>query len=989
MVVLVNSKPQEIRPGERLIDAINRSGILIPQVCYHTQLGPIQTCDTCIVEVDGKLVRACEANAVDGVQVETASARAQAAQREAFDRILGNHLLYCTVCDNNNGNCTVHNTAVHLEIEHQRIPFKSKPFEVDSSNPFYRYDPQQCILCGRCVEACQNLQVNETLSIRWEDPHPRVLWDGGARIGESSCVSCGHCITVCPCNALMEKSMLGQTGSFTGLPDLALKGMIDIVKGVEPEVGFGSIMQLSEAEAYMRESQIKRTKTVCTYCGVGCSFDIWTKDRQILKVEPLDGPTNGVSTCIKGKFGWDYINSPDRLTTPLIRENDKFREATWDEALDLVARRFSEIKAAHGPDALAFISSSKCTNEESYLMQKLARGVIGTNNMDNCSRYCQAPATIGLFRTVGYGGDSGSITDIEQAALVVIIGSNTAESHPVLATRVKRAHKLRGQKLIVSDLREHEMARRADVLLHPRPGTDLMWLSAVTRYIFDHGLANQSFIDKWVSKAPEYRASLEPFSLEMASERCGIPQETIIKVANMIAQAESVCILWAMGVTQHVMGSDTSTAISNLLLATGNYMRPGTGAYPLRGHNNVQGASDHGAMPNYFPGYQKVDDPAIRAKFEKAWNVTLPPKPGLDNHLMIDAIHDGRLRSMYVFGEEMSLVDSNATYVADALERLDFFVMQEIFFTETCRFANVILPASPSLEKEGTFTSTERRIQRLYQVMEPLGESRPDWRILIDIANRLGANWTYKHPSEIYEEIASLTPTMAGVNYERLEGFKSLQWPVAPDGIDQPLLYTQKFNTPDGKASFFPLLWTEPSNQVDEEYDLHLNNGRLLEHFHEGNMTYRTQGIREKTPSTFVEVSPELASSRGIQTGTWVRLASRYGAVRVQAVVTTRVTGNELYMPMNSTLEPVNRLTSSCTDKVTHTPAYKETSVRLTVLSQDGKSPLPRTNPRYGQPTPQRGVEVERKWARSDYHLPGNGLVQIETRMADASRREK
>jgi formate dehydrogenase major subunit len=839
------------------------------------------------------------------------------------------------------------------------------------------------------VEACQNLQVNETLSINWEDPHPRVLWDGGAPINESSCVSCGHCVTVCPCNALMEKSMLGQTGYFTSLPKQALDGMIDVVKGVEQEVGYGAIMQLSEVEAAMREAQIRRTKTVCTYCGVGCSFDIWTKDRHILKVEPAHGAANGVSTCIKGKFGWDFVNSSDRLTKPLIREGDKFREASWDEALSLVVRRFSEIKAAQGPDALAFISSSKCTNEESYLMQKLARAVIGTNNMDNCSRYCQAPATIGLFRTVGYGGDSGSISDIEQADLVLIVGSNTAESHPVLATRVKRAHKLRGQKLIVSDLREHEMARRADVFLHPRPGTDLFWLSAVTRYIFDHGLAKQSFVDQWVNKADEYRKSLEPFTLEMASERCGLPRETIVKVAHMVAEAESVCILWAMGVTQHVMGSDTSTAISNLLLATGNYMRPGTGAYPLRGHNNVQGASDHGAMPNFFPGYQKVDDPAIRAKFEKAWNVTLPAKSGLDNHLMIDAIHDGRLKSMYVFGEEMSLVDSNAGYVAAALEKLDFLVMQEIFFSETCRFANVILPASPSLEKEGTFTSTERRIQRLYQVMEPLGDSRPDWQIIIDIANRLGANWNYKHPSEIYEEIASLTPLMAGVTYERLEGFNSLQWPVAQDGNDHPLLYTRQFNTPDGKATFFPVVWSEPSNQPGEEYDLHLNNGRLLEHFHEGNMTYRTEGIRDKTPCTFVEVSPELAAARGIETGTWVRLTSHFGEVKVQAVVTTRVTGSEVYMPMNSVLEPVNRLTSSCTDKVTHTPAYKEASVRLTVLDQTGADPLPRINPRHGHSTPKNGVEVERKWARSDYHPPGNGLVQIETRAVTPTGQEK
>jgi formate dehydrogenase major subunit len=448
----------------------------------------------------------------------------------------------------------------------------------------------------------------------------------------------------------------------------------------------------------------------------------------------------------------------------------------------------------------------------------------------------------------------------------------------------------------------------------------------------------------------------------------------------MIGEAKGVCILWAMGVTQHSMGSDTSTAISNLLLATGNYMKPGTGAYPLRGHNNVQGASDHGAMPNFFPGYQEVANPEIRAKFEKAWNVTLPPKPGLDNHMMIEAIHDGRLKAMYLFGEEMSLVDSNANYVGDALSKLDFFVVQEIFFSETCQFADVVLPASPSLEKEGTFTSTERRIQRLYQALEPLGESRPDWIIIQDIANQLGAGWKYEHPSQIYDEIAALTPLFAGVTYERLEGYKTLQWPVAEDGSDQPLLYTKEFNFPDGKARFFPVPWTEPTDQQDAEYDLHLNNGRLLEHFHEGNMTYRTEGIREKTPCTFVEVSPQLADERGIQTGSWVQLTSRYGKVRAQAVITTRVQGKELYMPMNSTDEAVNRLTSSHTDKATHTPAYKETSVQLRVLGQIGDDPLPRTNSRHGHPTPQTGVEVERKWKRTDYRQPGNHLVQIQTR---------
>ncbi len=962
-VATIDGVAREFGPGERLIEVINRSGAAVPQVCYHPQMGPIQTCDTCMVEADGKLVRACATAAVDGMKVATESARAQKAQREAFDRILGNHLLYCTVCDNNNGNCTVHNTTKMLAVEHQEIPYKPKPYAVDATNPFYRYDPDQCILCGRCVEACQNVQVNETLSIRWEDEHPRVLWDGGAPVGESSCVSCGHCVTVCPCNALMETSMLGEAGYFTDLPKPALDGMIDVVKGIEPDIGYGAILQLSEVEEAMRESRTKKTKTVCTYCGVGCSFDIWTRDRHILKVEPEHGAANGISTCVKGKFGWEFVNSQDRLTSPLIRENGKFREASWEEALGLVARRFAEIKAESGPDALAFVSSSKCTNEESYLMQKLARAVVGTNNMDNCSRYCQAPATVGLFRTVGYGGDSGSITDIEAAELVVIVGSNTAESHPVLATRVKRSHKLRGQKLIVSDLRKHEMAERADVFLHPKPGTDLIWLSAVTKWIFDQGLEKKEFLAQWVNGIEEYRKSLAPFTMEYASRRTGLPVETLERVARMIVDAKSVCVLWAMGVTQHSMGSDTSTAISNLLLATGNYMRPGTGAYPLRGHNNVQGASDHGAMPNNFPGYQKVEDAEIRAKFEKVWGVTLPPKNGLDNHQMIDAIHDGRLKGMYIFGEEMSLVDSNSNYVGAALKKIDFLVIQEIFFSETCRFADVILPACPSLEKEGTFTSTERRIQRLYRVFEPLGESRPDWQIIMDVANRLGAKWKYAHPSEIYEEIAALTPMFAGVTYERLEGYKTLQWPVAADGTDQPLLYTKQFAFPDGKAKFFPLEWSEPTDQPDANYDLHLNNGRLLEHFHEGNLTYRTKGIAEKTPCTFVEVSPELAQARGIESGQWVELTSRYGEVKVQAVVTDRVKGMEMYMPMNSTEEPVNRLTSSYTDKQTHTPAYKETSVRMAVTAEQGANPLPRTNSRWGHPTPQKrsgsGAEVE------------------------------
>ncbi|HEY0794699.1 MAG TPA: formate dehydrogenase subunit alpha [Acidisarcina sp.] len=970
--ILVDGVIADALDGELLIESMNRAGKEVPQVCYHHHLGPIQTCDTCMVEIDGKLVRACGQHVSAGLSVVTESARARAAQKEAFDVILGNHMLYCTVCDNNNGNCTVHNTTAMLKVEHQVHPYLPKPYEIDNSNPFYRYDPDQCILCGRCVEACQNVQVNETLTIRWEDKHPRVLWDGGEKIGGSSCVSCGHCITVCPCNALMEKSMIGEAGYLTGLPTKALDDLIEVVKGVEPETGYGAILQVSQIEAAMRDVRTRKTKTVCTYCGVGCSFDIWTKGRHILKVEPGEGPANNISTCVKGKFGWDFVNSEDRLTKPLIREGATYREASWDEALELVGRKLGETKEKYGPDAVGFISSSKCTNEESYLMQKLARAVVGTNNVDNCSRYCQSPATQGLFRTVGYGGDSGSISDIAQASLVLIIGSNTCESHPVLATRVKRAQKLHGQKVIVADLREHEMARRADIFMRPEPSTDIVWLSALSRFILDNGLEDKAFLSKWVNGLDEYRKTLEPFTMDYASRKCGIPIEQLELVAREIAAAERVCALWAMGITQHCDGSDTSTAISNLLLVTGNYKREGTGAYPLRGHNNVQGASDFGAMPAYFPGYEKVEDDKVRERWEKGWGVKLSTKKGLDNHEMVDAMHKGTLRAVYLVGEDMYSADSNAHYVGAGFEKLDFFVVQDIFFSETCKYADVVLPASPSLEKDGTFVNTERRIQRLYEALEPLGRSQPDWRIMQEIARRLGADWSYKHPADIMHECAQLAPMFAGVTYDRLAGYQSLQWPVAIDGTDQPLLYTEEFNLPGGKAKLYGVEWHEPGEQVDAEYDIHLNSGRLLEHFHEGNMTYRVPGIIQETPNRFIEVSPELAEKRSISTGQWLKLTSRRGELKGRALVSDRVHGDQIFVPLNDPEEPVNLLTGTHTDPVTHTPAYKETAVKMEVLRYKGPSPLPRLNFRFGERTPQKGVEVERKWAQSRYREPGH-----------------
>ncbi|MDH5841244.1 formate dehydrogenase subunit alpha [Bacillus velezensis] len=958
--------------GSKILDILNQNGIEIPQICHVPEVDPIQTCDTCIVEVNGKLQRSCSTAAENGMSISLTSGRVKEAQTEAMDRLLENHLLYCTVCDNNNGNCTLHNTAEMMGIEHQKYPYTPKDDSkcaVDMSHPFYRYDPNQCIACGQCVEVCQNLQVNETLSIDWERDRPRVIWDEGVAINESSCVSCGQCVTVCPCNALMEKSMIGQAGFMTGIKEDVMEPMIDLVKNVEPD--YTSIFAVSEVEAAMRDKRTKKTKTVCTFCGVGCSFEVWTKGRDILKIQPVsDAPVNAISTCVKGKFGWDFVNSEERITKPLIRKNGAFVESSWEEALDLVASRLGSIKAEHGNGSVGFISSSKITNEDNYVIQKLARQVFETNNVDNCSRYCQSPATDGLFRTVGMGGDAGTIKDIAKAGLVLIVGANPAEGHPVLATRVKRAHKLHGQKLIVADLRRNEMAERSDLFISPKQGTDQVWLMAVTKYMIDQGWHDQAFIDENVNYFDDYKETLEKYTLEYAERITGLSQDTIIRIAEMIRDADGTCVLWGMGVTQNTGGSDTSAAISNLLLATGNYRRPGAGAYPLRGHNNVQGACDMGTLPGWLPGYQHITDDAARAKFEKAYGVEIDGKPGLDNIEMLHAIEEGNMKAMYLVGEDMALVDSNANHVHNILSSLDFFVVQDIFLSRTAQYADVILPAVPSLEKDGTFTNTERRVQRLYQALPTLGVAKPDWWIIQEVANRLGADWNYTHPSDIFSEMASLSPLFGKASYDVLSGWNSFLW-GSFTGESTPLLYEDGFNFPDKKARFALSDWVEPA-VFPEEYDLHINNGRMLEHFHEGNMTNKSKGIQSKVPDVFVEVSPELAAERGICDGTMIRLVSPFGAVKLNALVTDRVRANELYLPMNSTDKDsaINFLTGPAYDSRTHTPAYKQTKVRMEVLGSCDTPPLPKTNPRNKKRHPQNGVEAQRKWNRPGYvHL--------------------
>jgi formate dehydrogenase major subunit len=967
MKIFLEDKILEADPNDTILKVLLKNNIKIPHICYQESLAILETCETCIVEANGHLVRACATKIEEGMKITINSKNVLEARKKAFDRILRDHNLYCTLCDKSSY-CELRPWLKEgIEIQ----DYRSKNYPIDDSNPFYIYDPNQCILCGRCVEACQDLVVNEVIRIDWSLNPPRVVWDNNVAINNSSCVSCGTCVNVCPVNALMEKKVLGEMGFFTNLNPKIKEGLIQIGKQIEKSIGtFQPIFLISEIDSRLR-TFVKRTKTVCMFCGVGCSFEVWTKDNKIIKVQPSpESPANGLATCIKGKFGWDFINDPNRLTKPLIKENGKFREATWKEAMDLIISKLKEIKEKYGPDAIGIIANCTGSNEEAYLAQKLARAVIGTNNVDNCARYCQAPATIGLFRTVGIGADAGTMEDIYNADLVITMGSNTAESHPVLAGKIKRAKKLRGQKLIVIDVRKHEMAEKADLFIRVRPGTDLILLNSVAKYIIDQGWEDKEFIKERTIGFEEFKKYLENFTLDYAEKITGVKKEDIIKMAKMIHQARNVCICYAMGITQHQSGSETSTAISNLLLLTGNYGKPACGAYPLRGHANVQGASDFGALPAYLPGYERVDNPEVRKRYEEAWKVKLPIKAGLTSTEMVDAILEGKLKAMLIFGEDKVLADSNRQRTTKALQQLELLVVVEIFMTQTASLAHVVLPAAASVEKDGTFTNTERRIQRFYKALEPLEECKPEWQIIQEIANGLGANWNYKHPSEIMDEVAKLCPVFAGVNYERLEGYKSLLWPVAPDGKDTPYLYKDRFNFSDGKARFYFPKYFEPLS-TSEEFDLYLNNGRLLEHFHWGNVSYKTSGIKEKLPNIYIEVSPELAKERGLEEGDLVRIVSPIGSIKARVAISDRVQGKNCFLAIHNNMEEtINTLTTNIRDPTAKTPAYKELPIRIEKLEEGRKiEPIPVTNPRryMRNRISQIGIKVEERWKRAEY----------------------
>ncbi|MBV0925986.1 formate dehydrogenase subunit alpha [Halomicroarcula limicola] len=718
--------------------------------------------------------------------------------------------------------------------------------------------------------------------------------------------------------------------------DRAIQNVEHFAEGVAAEtLPEGKLFEIAQSVGDKRLEELNVADTTCGYCAVGCRFDLYSDGEEILAARPTaeeDAPVNGISTCVKGKFGYDFVNSDDRLTSPLVRdESGEFRTATWDEALERVAEGLSRIKDEHGGESLSVIASSKATNEDNYLMGKFARQVLGTNSIDNCNRLCHSSTVAGLARTYGYGAASVNMDDIESTDCYLITGSNTTEAHPVIGTRIKQNVR-DGADLLVFDPREVQIAEYATQYSRVNPGYDAVWINGITRYIVENDLYDESFVEERTTGFEAVSEAVREFTPERVREVTGVPPEEIASAAETIAAADTCVFGWTLGLTEHSHGTENVMAMANLAAVTGNLGKPGAGVSPFRGQNNVQGGGgDMGPLPDSFPGYQDIADDEVRAKFEDAWDCDISPEYGYYTTQMFLEADEGNLRGMYIIGENSALSEPGVNHAEEVLENLEFLAVQDLFVTETAKYADVVLPACSFVEKTGTFTNTDRTVQKVNRVMEPKGDSRPDWRILQDLAGRMGRDWDYDSTAEIMEEVNSLTPLYGGVTHDRVENEGGLQWPCWDEnhpGTER--LYEDEFNTDDGKAHLQAVGYSEPAETPDEEYPFTLTTGRVLYQYHTGTMTHREEGIMEYTPSDFVEVNPATAEAYGIESGDAVTVESRRGEITVPAQVTDRVGPETLFAPIHFAESAVNRLTDETRlDPSAATPEFKVSAVRI------------------------------------------------------------
>ncbi|OIP98261.1 MAG: formate dehydrogenase subunit alpha [Syntrophobacteraceae bacterium CG2_30_61_12] len=876
-------------PEATILKVAKNAGIRIPTLCFHERLKPIGSCGMCVVEVAGNStpVAACETQVAAGMAVTTHSDRLFPMRQDVLKAILVHHPLDCPICDKA-GQCLLQDLVYEHGISGVEAQAPTSKFTAPYATTFIKSNPERCVLCLRCVHACTEIQGIGALSMADGPDGKRIAYD------RDKCVSCGECIQVCPVGAMVEK----------------------------------------KTALHWRSWQTEqKVRTTCPYCGCGCQQLLHVKDGRIIKVSGVeDGLPNQGRLCVKGRFGYDFIYSDERLKTPLIRENGGFREASWDQALRLVATRFKEIIAKHGPDALAGVSCSRSINEDSYQMQKLFRSVFGTNNIDNCARTCHAPSVSGLAMSFGSGAMTNSITEFAKAKMIFVIGSNMTEAHPIAATYVKNAART-GAVLIVADPRRTELSDHAALYLPIKVGSDIAFLNGLMNVLITEDLYDRNYVDSCCTGFEELKSKVLEYPPERVAELSGIPADTIRETARKMAATRPGMLAYTLGITEHTCGVHNVISTANLQMMLGNVGFECSGVNALRGQNNVQGACDMGALPNVFPGYQKVDDPKAQAKFRAAWGVdSLPDKPGLMMPDMIEGLRDGKIKGFYIFGENLANSEPDIAHVEKCLAAAEFLVCQDNFQTETTRFAHVILPAAAWSENDGTFVNCERRVSMVRKASEPPGVAMPNWWIFKEIARRMGHEWASSSAGELWDnEISRLAPILAGIKYARLEG-DGLQWPVPDENHCGTPVMHQNGRFTRGRGRFIPVDWTPPAEVPDQDYPFVLSTGRRLYHYHTRTQTGRAVGLNDLMGEETLDISPTDARRLAIANGEKVRVKSRRGAVNIKARITDRINPGMVWMSFHFRKTCANWLTNPVFDPICKTAEYKACAVAVEKL---------------------------------------------------------
>lgn len=903
----LNGERVEAAYGETIWQVAQRLGTAIPHLCYSPEpdYRADGNCRACMVEIEGERVLAasCMRKPTVGMKVHTGTERAEKARKMVMELLVADQPARETSHDPTS---KFWSWADKTGVTESRFPAVER-WSSDVSHTAMSVNLDACIQCGLCVRACREVQVNDVIGMAYRSAGTKIVFDFDDPMGQSTCVACGECVQACPTGALMPSAFLDADQTRTVWPD-------------------------------------KKVDSLCPYCGVGCQVTYNVKDEEIVYAEGRDGPANHNRLCVKGRFGFDYIHHPHRLTKPLVRlpnmpkdARDQvdpanpwthFREASWEEALDLAAKGLSRIRDGKGRKALAGFGSAKGSNEEAYLFQKLVRTGFGSNNVDHCTRLCHASSVAALMEGVNSGAVTAPFSAALDAEVIIVIGANPTVNHPVAATFLKNAAK-KGARLVIMDPRRQALSRHAWKHLAFKPGSDVAMLNALLHTIITEGLTDEQYIAGYTEGYERLKESIQAFPPEKMAAVCGIPAEELRQVARAYARSRASIIFWGMGISQHIHGTDNSRCLIALAMVTGQVGRPGTGLHPLRGQNNVQGASDAGLIPMVYPDYQSVEKAEVREIFEELWGQSLDPKKGLTVVEIMNAIHAGEITGMYIEGENPAMSDPDLNHARGALARLDHLVVQDLFLTETAFHADVVLPASAFAEKVGTFTNTDRRVQMARQVVRPPGDARQDWWIIQEVAQRMGCGWTYEGPADVFAEMAKVMPSFRNITWERLEREGAVTYPV--DGPDQPgneIIFARGFPTESGRAKIVPAKIVAPDELPDDEYPMVLSTGRVLEHWHTGSMTRRAGVLDDLEPEAVALMSPRDLGRLGIAPGGFVRLETRRGAVAVKVRSDRDVPQNMVFLPFCYAEAAANLLTNPALDPFGKIPEFKFCAVR-------------------------------------------------------------